>query len=97
MAQLDLRPNCECCDKNLPPDSTDAMICSFECTFCRDCVDTILHGVCPNCDGNLAPRPIRPLHGTAGGLQKHPASMVRIHTKRPCATSITIAPVAPHS
>jgi uncharacterized protein len=57
---LELRPNCECCDKDLPPAAADAMICAFECTFCRDCVDTRLHGVCPNCGGNFSPRPIRP-------------------------------------
>ena len=56
---LDLRPNCECCDVNLPPDSNDAMICSFECTFCKDCVSTVLKGVCPNCGGNLLQRPTR--------------------------------------
>jgi len=46
---LELRPGCECCDKDLPPDAADAMICTFECTFCRDCVDTRLAGRCPNC------------------------------------------------
>jgi uncharacterized protein len=57
---LELRPSCECCDKNLPPHAADAMICTFECTFCRDCVDSKLNGVCPNCGGNFTPRPIRP-------------------------------------
>ena len=57
---LVLKPGCECCDKDLPPEAADAMICTFECTFCRDCVDTRLHGVCPNCGGNFSPRPIRP-------------------------------------
>jgi uncharacterized protein len=57
---LELRPNCECCDRDLPPDSPDAMICTYECTWCRDCVQDVLHGVCPNCGGNLQPRPIRP-------------------------------------
>ncbi len=52
---LDLRPNCECCDKDLPPSADDAMICTFECTFCRDCVETVLKGVCPNCGGNFFP------------------------------------------
>ena len=52
---LELRPNCECCDKDLPPGATDALICTFECTFCADCVDTVLGGVCPNCGGNFAP------------------------------------------
>ena len=58
---LELRPNCECCDKDLPPAATDAMICTFECTFCSDCVDSRLKGVCPNCGGNFSPRPIRPV------------------------------------
>lgn len=71
---LELRPNCECCDKDLPPDAADAMICSFECTFCRDCVETLLGGRCPNCGGNLAPRPIRP----ASTLTKHPPSAERV-------------------
>ena len=51
---LEIRPNCECCDKDLPPDSLEAMICTFECTFCASCADAVLHGVCPNCGGNLA-------------------------------------------
>lgn len=71
---LQLRPNCECCDRDLPPDSRDARICSFECTFCADCVKTVLHGICPNCGGNFVPRPIRP----AGKLQKYPPSTVRV-------------------
>jgi uncharacterized protein len=57
---LELRPTCEHCATPLPPDSTEAMICSYECTFCRPCVDDVLLGVCPNCGGNLVPRPIRP-------------------------------------
>jgi uncharacterized protein len=57
---LDLRPNCECCNKDLPPEATDVVICSFECTFCRDCVETTLGGRCPNCGGELVARPIRP-------------------------------------
>ncbi|HKV96003.1 MAG TPA: DUF1272 domain-containing protein [Gammaproteobacteria bacterium] len=72
---LELRPNCECCDKDLPPDSVEAMICTFECTFCRDCVASRLHFVCPNCGGNFAPRPIRP----ADLLAKYPASTKRVH------------------
>src|SRR3979409_2601610 len=59
-AMLQLRPNCECCDRDLPPDSTEAMICSFECTFCRGCAAGVLQGVCPNCGGELGRRPIRP-------------------------------------
>jgi hypothetical protein len=77
---LELRPNCECCDKDLPPHAADAMICSYECTFCRDCVDNRLGGVCPNCRGNLAPRPIRP----AAKLINSPASTQRVF-KPDCA------------
>jgi len=71
---LELRPNCECCDKDLPPDSSEAMICSYECTFCVNCVEDILKGVCPNCGGNFVPRPIRPPEK----LLKHPASQHRV-------------------
>lgn len=71
---LELRPNCESCDRDLPPDSPDAVICTFECTFCRDCADNLLLGRCPNCDGNLVPRPVRPPHM----LEKYPASTVRV-------------------
>src|SRR3569832_707648 len=67
---LAMRPNCECCDKDLPPDAADAMICTFECTFCRDCTETRLGGRCPNCGGNLVARPIRP----AEKLAKYPAA-----------------------
>lgn len=70
---LELRPNCGCCDVDLPPDSTQAMICTFECTFCKSCVQGVLAGVCPNCGGNFQPRPIRP----PGKLQKNPASTQR--------------------
>mgnify|MGYP000618451675 CR=1 FL=1 len=72
---LKLRPNCECCDRDLAPDSPDARICSFECTFCRDCVENRLPGgLCPNCGGELVKRPIRP----ADRLAKHPASTDRV-------------------
>jgi len=57
---LELRPNCECCNKDLPPSSAEVMICSFECTFCRTCADSILQGRCPNCGGELVQRPTRP-------------------------------------
>jgi len=57
---LALRPNCECCDRDLPPDSREARICSFECTFCASCADSVLGGRCPNCGGELVRRPIRP-------------------------------------
>ncbi|MCZ4288078.1 DUF1272 domain-containing protein [Hoeflea alexandrii] len=78
---LELRPNCECCDKDLPPDATDARICTFECTFCADCVETVLLNVCPNCGGGFAPRPIRPATEWRPGLSvaKRPPSATRVH------------------
>jgi uncharacterized protein len=82
-AMLELRPNCECCDKALPPRATDAMICTFECTFCRDCADNRLAGVCPNCGGNFAPRPIRP----AAALARHPASTARVFNPQGCGAA----------
>lgn len=77
---LELRPNCECCDRDLPPESELAMICTFECTFCRACVEERLGGRCPNCGGNFAPRPIRP----ASRLEGHPASTRRIQRESEC-------------
>ncbi|PYK10729.1 MAG: DUF1272 domain-containing protein [Verrucomicrobia bacterium] len=77
---LELRPNCECCDKDLAPAATDAMICTFECTFCRDCVNEKLNGKCPNCGGNFAPRPIRP----ASKLAKFPPSTKRTFNPQGC-------------
>jgi hypothetical protein len=77
---LELRPNCECCGKDLPPAATDAMICTYECTFCRDCVENKLHGICPNCGGNLVARPIRP----AEKLLKNPPTTVRIFKPQGC-------------
>jgi hypothetical protein len=71
---LQLRPNCECCNRDLPPAAMDARICSFECTFCADCADTRLQGICPNCGGDLVRRPIRP----AGKLLSSPASTERV-------------------
>ena len=73
---LELRPTCENCNKTLPPDSTEAMICSFECTFCKTCVEKILGNVCPNCAGGFAPRPVRPATDWKGGdfLGNFPAS-----------------------
>lgn len=58
---LELRPNCECCDRDLPPAAADARICSFECTFCAGCADAVLEGRCPNCGGELVRRPVRPV------------------------------------
>lgn len=72
---LQLRPNCECCDTDLPPDSTAARICSFECTFCATCAEEVLGGICPNCGGELVARPRRP----AAKLATNPASAERIH------------------
>jgi hypothetical protein len=71
---LQLRPNCECCDTDLPPQSADAFICSFECTFCRHCAQGVLDGRCPNCGGELVARPRRP----AGKLERNPASTQRV-------------------
>src|SRR6476661_2181783 len=65
---LELRPNCELCDRDLPPMSPDARICSYECTFCATCVETVLENVCPNCGGGFAPRPIRPARAWREGL-----------------------------
>jgi uncharacterized protein len=78
---LELRPNCECCDKDLPPESTEALICTFECTFCAVCNGQSLHGSCPNCGGNLVARPVRP----ARLLEKYPASTVRTVKPGGCA------------
>jgi hypothetical protein len=71
---LQLRPNCECCDKDLPNGAPDALICTFECTFCQDCATQRLGGRCPNCGGDLVKRPTRP----AAMLVKYPASTERV-------------------
>jgi hypothetical protein len=78
---LELRPNCECCDRDLPAASAEARICSFECTFCAQCADTVLLDVCPNCGGGLSPRPIRPVFEWRPGLSLtlRPASTERVH------------------
>jgi uncharacterized protein len=78
---LELRPNCECCDRDLPPSSTQAMICSFECTFCDDCATQTLKGVCPNCGGEMTRRPQR----SAKLLAKYPASTKRVVKAQGCA------------
>jgi hypothetical protein len=80
---LQLRPNCEYCDKDLPPEATDARICSYECTFCADCVEQVLHNVCPNCGGGFVSRPIRPATEWRPGVsrRKQPPSTQRIHLK----------------
>ncbi|MBW0171915.1 MAG: DUF1272 domain-containing protein [Hydrogenophaga sp.] len=78
---LQLRPNCECCNRDLPNESTEARICTFECTFCSDCADTRLHHTCPNCGGELVRRPRRP----AAALARHPASAERVFKPAGCA------------
>ena len=77
---LELRPNCECCDKDLFLVVFVALICTFECTFCADCVDNVLGGICPNCGGNFTPRPIRP----AAKLMKYPPSTRRVLKAEGC-------------
>lgn len=80
---LQLRPNCECCNADLPPEARNARICSFECTFCEACASGKLSGLCPNCGGELVRRPVRP----AGKLDKYPASTERVVKPQGCATS----------
>jgi uncharacterized protein len=84
---LELRPTCEHCNTSLPPDSTAAMICSYECTFCAVCVTEILENVCPNCGGGFWPRPIRPRENRKGGnfLGQDPAGTTPRH--RPVDTT----------
>lgn len=78
---LELRPTCEHCNKPLPADSSEARICSYECTFCANCVDTLLGNVCPNCGGGFVPRPIRPVTNWKNDsfLGKDPASTLARH------------------
>jgi hypothetical protein len=78
---LQMRPNCECCNRDLPADAGGAMICSFECTFCADCVRDVLHGVCPNCGGGFSPRPPR----AAELLGRYPPSAERVYKPGGCA------------
>jgi len=79
-AMLKLKPGCECCDKDLPPEAVDARICSFECTFCASCVETKLAGRCPNCGGGFVPRPIRP----SALLVKFPPAQERVYKPEGC-------------
>jgi hypothetical protein len=81
---LQLRPTCECCDKALAPDSNDARICSFECTFCASCAENVLQGICPNCGGELVVRPRR----SAATLATHPASIERVYKPGNCASHL---------
>jgi len=80
---LELRPNCEYCDRDLPPAATNARICSYECTFCAECVETVLFNVCPNCGGGFSPRPIRPATERRPGVCvcHQPASTKRVLLK----------------
>lgn len=82
---LELRPNCECCDIDLPPNSVDARICTYECTFCAPCAEEKLNNICLNCGGNLVVRPIRP----AAALEKDPASEKRVFKPAGCEPSRT--------
>ena len=75
---LEIRPNCECCDKDLPNHSTEAMICTFECTFCSGCATDVYKNICPNCGGNFEKRPKRPEHL----LEKYPVSTTRVLTQK---------------
>ena len=79
---LELRPNCELCDVDLPPGAANARICTYECTFCADCVDNVLHDVCPNCGGGFESRPVRPANAwrEGTGLVNDPAGTKRRHT-----------------
>jgi hypothetical protein len=77
---LQLRPNCECCDRDLPADSAEVRICSFECTFCEACAQAKLGGRCPNCGGELVRRPRR----AAALLAKYPASTERVLKPEGC-------------
>lgn len=78
---LELRPSCECCNRDLPPHSLEARICSFECTFCSSCAEDVLGGICPNCGGELMPRPRRP----ASKLASNPTSTRRVYNPAGCA------------
>lgn len=80
---LQLRPNCECCNKDLPNESVEARICTFECTFCSDCADVRLNGICPNCGGELLRRPRRP----AAALARNPASTERVFKPEGCVAA----------
>lgn len=78
---LELRPTCEHCNKDLPPSATEARICTYECTFCANCVDSVLKNTCPNCGGGFVPRPIRPSQNWKGNnyLGADPASTTIKH------------------
>jgi uncharacterized protein len=84
---LELRPCCENCGKELPPASTEARICSFECTFCADCAERVLANVCPNCGGNFVPRPIRPQARLA---QYPPSAQRKVKPLDPAAHAVLL-------
>ena len=84
---LELRPNCACCDRDLPPDSAEARICTFECTFCPACAEGRFNGVCPNCGGDLVARPIRP----AALLAKYPPASERTLSAKSTCTEARAA------
>lgn len=81
---LELRPSCENCNKSLPADSVEAMICTYECTFCSDCVATVLEGVCPNCGGGFCARPVRPAREWRPGVSL---------TQQPAGSRVVYKPV----
>jgi hypothetical protein len=75
-----MKPNCECCNRDLPPESSDARICSFECTFCAECAATRVNGKCPNCGGPFERRPIRP----AAASRQYPGTVERTFKPQGC-------------
>jgi len=85
---LEIRPICEHCAKPLPADSKEAMICSYECTFCAICVEEVLEGVCPNCGGNFEPRPIRPATAWRHAVSRKHQPPAAISTHKPVDTEI---------
>jgi len=80
---LKLKPGCEHCDKPLPPESTEARICSYECTFCADCVENVLQNVCPNCGGGFERRPVRPVNEWVSGVSLKSQAAVKVKTFKP--------------
>ncbi|CAM1347959.1 DUF1272 domain-containing protein [Tenacibaculum crassostreae] len=83
---LELRPNCEHCGVDLPNTSTEAMICSFECTYCKTCAIEIFQNVCPSCTGNFVPRPIRPKQY----VEKYPPSAEKIYKPKDLAEKMEL-------
>ncbi len=99
---LELRPTCEHCNKNLPPSSQEAMICTYECTFCQSCVESILKNVCPNCGGGFSKRPNRPHNNLRNNncLQNNPASdkvvFRPVDTRAHAEFAATVQSIPPH-